>query len=493
MLRHIVFYLPSNVVPAVCSLLLVFAYTRVLTPEEFGIYSLVFSGVLVAQNAMFFALPVAITRFHPGAVLNDQEYQFLKTAYALFYAMAMVVVVVGVGIMSAQVLEPSIQRAAWLAVPLLLSRAAVGMNQAVNRSSNRMGRYNAIECAHALLGIGIGLALIPAIGPQAEAVLLGLLISALICAVGDAGLLLFPFRRHTPPLDRAAVIKLARYAWPLIAVAATACVLQLSDRFLLGSFGDTSMLGIYAVAYSLVDRPMGLICSAISTATFPMAVQIMEKHGREAGRIQAGKNGAVLLAITLPACAGLALTAPEVSATLVGAAFRDGVSLLIPIMCMTALLHGVRAHFVDHAFHLSGQSSTMLWSYGPAAVANVVLNVILIPRYGMVGAAWTGLACQALAVVVGWVIGQRVFPLWIPLGEVARIIACVVVMSGALLCIEFADSWLGLGEAIATGGSVFALAALVANPGQVRSHLLRLVKGRVSRNVLRTRSKVTSG
>jgi hypothetical protein len=34
---------------------------------------------------------------------------------------------------------------------------------------------------------------------------------------------------------------------------------SVSDRFLLGTLGNAEMLGIYAVAYSLVDRPISLI------------------------------------------------------------------------------------------------------------------------------------------------------------------------------------------------------------------------------------------
>ena len=118
------------------------------------------------------------------------------------------------------------------------------------------------------------------------------------------------------------------YAWPLVAVAGTAVILQNSDRFLLGSLAGTDVLGIFAVAYSLVERPTTLICSSISTATFPLVVQVLENEGQEAARLQAGRNGIALLAVTLPACAGLALTADYIAGSLVGPDFRPGVAAL---------------------------------------------------------------------------------------------------------------------------------------------------------------------
>src|SRR5208282_4752228 len=83
--------------------------------------------------------------------------------------------------------------------------------------------------------------------------------------------------------------------------------------------------------------------------------KVLERQGREAARIQAGRNGVALLAVALPACAGLALTADYIAASLVGPAFRPGVAALIPIMSLAALARGVRAHFIDHASHLSGR------------------------------------------------------------------------------------------------------------------------------------------
>ncbi len=466
--KQILGYVPANLVPAVVSFAMIFAYTRILTPASFGSYTFVFSAVLVAQISFFYAISIGILRFYPGAAMAGRRDKFLKESYSIFYAVGLVLV--GACLAASQVFDRSSELSvfAWLALPLLVFRAAVSMNQAVNRSTDSIWRYNAIECAHAALGFALGLAFIFLIGRTAEAVILGLLVAAVLCSLVDLRLLIAPFRRRIGRIDRTSLLRLIGFSSPLVAVAISASLLQLSDRFLLGTLGDAQMLGIYAVAYSLVDRPTALICASISTATFPMAVQILERQGREAGRIQLGKNGAALLALTLPACAGLALTSPYIAAVLVGPDFRAGVAELIPIMCFTALFRGVRGHFVDHAFTLAGRSSLMLWSYGPAAAANVAINLLVVPRYGMFGAAWTGLGCQAGAVVLGWIIGRRVFPIWLPGAQVFKTVAAVVPMAVALIVVRFSLTWLGLLEAIGLGAGVFAVAALLLDVGGAR-------------------------
>ncbi|HQT75489.1 MAG TPA: oligosaccharide flippase family protein [Rhodopila sp.] len=483
MYRQIIGYIPSNIVPATISVVMIYAYTRLMSPAAFGAYSYIFSAVLILQTSLFYALPIAVMRFYPGAALADRRDGLLKEAYVVFYGMCAFAIVACVLTGSLITLPAEYRVAAWLALPMLLARSLVQLNQAVNRSANLMGRFNTIECMHAVLGFALGLAALLLWRREAEAIVLGLLTGALVCVAIDVRLLISPFRRTAGLLNRAELVRLVEYAWPMVAVAATTMVLQNGDRFLLGSLAGTGVLGIFAVAYNLVDRPTSVICSSISTATFPLAVQVLEHQGREAARIQAGRNGIALLAVTLPACLGLALTADYVAACLIGPAFRDGVAALVPIMSFSALARGVRSHFIDHAFHLSGRPLMMLWTYGPAAVVNIALNLYIVPRYGMFGAAWTALLCQAGVVVGGWFLGTALFPIWLPFWQVVRCVLAVVPMAAALVLVRFPLDWYGLSAAIAMGGAIYIVCAALLDVGEIRSQGLAFLRRRAQRKM----------
>jgi O-antigen/teichoic acid export membrane protein len=481
--RQIIGYIPSNVIPAVVSMVMIYAYTRLLSPAEFGSYTYVFSAVLVLQTSLFYALPTAVMRFYPAAALAGRRDGLLKEAYIIFYALAGAVSLLCVILALVVHLPEQYRLAAWLALPMLLFRSLVQLNQAINRSANSMRRFNTIECLHAVLGFGLGVVALFVLGRGAAAIVIGLLIAAVICSLIDLRLLVVPFRASAGRLDRGQLVRLAEYSWPMVAVAATSMIMQNSDRFLLGSLAGTEMLGIFAVAYNLVDRPTTVICNSISTATFPLVVQVLEHQGKEAARIQAGRNGIALLAVALPACVGLAFTADYVAHTLVGPAFRQGVAALLPIMSLTALARGVRSHFIDHAFHLSGRPMMMLWSYGPATIVNIALNLYVIPRYGMFGAAWTALACQSGIVVAGWFIGTSMFPVWLPVWQVVRCVAAVVPMILALTLIRFPLDWFGLGSAIMMGGVLYVVSALLLDVGDMRSLGWRSLRRRLRTKV----------
>ena len=347
-----------------------------------------------------------------------------------------------------------------------------------------MRRYNTIECLHAVLGFAFGLAALLIIGRGATAIVLGLLTGAVLCSLMDLRLLAVPFRRTVGKLDKAELVRLVDYAWPMVAVAATTMIMQNSGRFLVGSLAGAEMLGIFAVAYSLVERPTTLICSSISTATFPLAVQVLEHQGKQAACLQAGRNGIALLVVALPACIGLAFTADYVAASLVGPAFRAGVATLIPIMSFTALARAICSHFINHAFHLSGRPLQMLWTYVPATVLNIGLNLYIVPRYGMLGAAWTAFACQWTTVVVGWFVGTSLFPVWLPIGQMLRNVAATIPMIAGLILIRFPLNWFGLFNALVLGGVLYSVSIILLDVGEVRSLGRAALRRRIRHKVL---------
>ena len=483
MYRQIIGYIPSNVIPAIVSIVMIYAYTRLLSPAAFGSYSYVFSAVLVLQSSLFYALPIAVMRFFPGAERAGRRDGLLKEAYVVFYVMCLAIVGLSVCVGLLVDLPEQYRVGAWLALPMLLFRSVVQLNQSVTRSGNLMRRFNTIECLHAVLGFVLSLAAMVVMGPGPEAIILGLLVAAVICSAFDFRLLASPLRHAAGALDKAELMRLVEYAWPLVAVAATAMIMQNGDRFLIGSLAGAGALGFYAVAYNLVERPTTLLCSSISTATFPLVVQVLENQGREAARIQAGRNGIALLAVTLPACVGLALTADYIAASLVGPAFRAGVAALLPIMSFTALARGLRAHFIDHAFHLSGRPLLMLWTYAPATVLNIALNLYVVPRYGMFGAAWTALLCQSATVIGGWFLGTSLFPIWLPFAQVCRCLIAVVPMAVALTAIRFPLDWFGLFASIMLGGATYIVSAVVLDVGDVRSICRRALHQRLRQRV----------
>ena len=101
-------------------------------------------------------------------------------------------------------------------------------------------------------------------------------------------------------------------------------------------------------------------------------------------------------------------------------------------------------------------------------LANIVLNMILLPRIGLMGAVYATVACYALALVLSALIGQRLARLPVPLVDVATAGLACVVMAGATLLVPTIG---GLPELIAkaiVGAIAFGAAAIGLNAAGAR-------------------------
>ena len=139
-----------------------------------------------------------------ASVLAGRRNGPLKAAYLAFYALGAAVSVLCIGAVFLVHLPNQYRVAAWLALPLLLFRALVQLNQAVNRCGNSMGRFTAVECLHAVLGFSLGLATLFIPGRSAESIILGLLIAAAVSSMVDGRLLLTPLRLTADPCKSSA-------------------------------------------------------------------------------------------------------------------------------------------------------------------------------------------------------------------------------------------------------------------------------------------------
>ncbi len=459
-------YLPATIIPALVSLGVVLAYTRLLSPAEYGRYSLAFTALMVVQVSLFYTLSLSIVRFYPVAVREGATSDLIRTSYIGVIVVGLIAAALAAAVLIFAPLPSKLLPVLWLALPLLLLRATLSAGQAVRRASDASGSYSVVECGQAIIGFAAGVLLVVLRGPTAENVMLGLIIGA--AAMLGIGARDFWRAFVEGRFDRT----LQRNAWvfsaPLALTYSVGAALQYGDRFMVAGLAGAQALGIYTVATVLVDRPTALAGIAITTATFPRVVRTLEDEGVEAARAQLGFNGILLLAVAAPACVGLMLIAPQLAGITVGPAFRTGLVALLPIVAATALIRMMSAHFIDHAYHLARRSDLMLLAYGPFAVLNLGIDVVLIPRFGVLGAAWAALGCLSLQCLISALLARRVFPLWLPPADIARVAAALLPMIVFARMIDLTDPWLHLGAVMAESVVSYAVMLIVLDLAGLR-------------------------
>lgn len=177
---------------------------------------------------------------------------------------------------------------------------------------------------------------------------------------------------------------LARDGWPLVISGFMSLISMKIDQIMLGSMLNDEKVGIYAAAVKIVDAFI-FIPSFIVTSVFPALVRA-RRQGVELyqERFQCLYDvfvwGGLLLATLVT------LSAPLLIRVLFGADFAEAAPVLgIYVWCTVFWFAGSAGHRYLISENLARLSLVMT---ATGAAVNVLLNLILIPRYGVIGAAW---------------------------------------------------------------------------------------------------------
>lgn len=466
--RQVLGFLPAHVVPAVASFAGVYIFTRVATPAEYGLFALVMSVAQMCQSVLFYWIQVGATRHVDAArlagrlpELRSAVYRSHAATFALFAAAFSIALLV-------LPLESRLRDALWFALAIVGLRSLVAVNQAFARGELRTARFNLVECVQALAQLGFGLLLLQLTAARAGALLVGTVAASLLVLTIDVRAIGSALRRPTP---RSEVVALLRFGLPLSVSFALNYVLATSDRLLVEYFLGSGAVGVYSVAYSLMDRAVSSIFIAVGLAAFPLAIRAYERDGPAGASRQLRENGRLLLALAVPTCLLLMCLNRQLAAVMVGEAFRAEASEIMPWVALAALLAGFQIHFFDHAFHLSRRTTLFLWTTGPAALLNIGLNVWLLPRLGLMGAVWATLASYAVSLVASIAVGARVLKVPLDLPELARVLLASAVMVAAVRFADVPGTVAGLAAASGVAVLVFGAMAWALDIAHWRSQL----------------------
>jgi O-antigen/teichoic acid export membrane protein len=190
---------------------------------------------------------------------------------------------------------------------------------------------------------------------------------------------------------------LARTSVPIGLITLLGAVLLRLDVTLLSFLGDAAKVGIYAVAFRLVEATQ-FLGSAFAAAMLPWLARA-ERSGRVGLARGYGLGLTVVVALLLPVALGLVLFARPIIDLLYGEAFAGAV-VPLQLLGMMTLLWGINA-FASTLLIARDRPGSYVRLLVPVIVQNIAFNLLLIPRFGARGAAFdavfSGFLLAALA------------------------------------------------------------------------------------------------
>ncbi|WP_333892673.1 lipopolysaccharide biosynthesis protein [Mycolicibacterium gadium] len=254
---------------------------------------------------------------------------------------------------------------------------------------------------------------------------------------------------------RGQVVKFALASWATGVLGAL--VFGRTEILFLEHYTGLSAVGFFTAAVTVAEMAVQLPPLLLS-ALLP---RFSEQHGLGAQddmqRLYRTMT-ALIAVLIVPLCLGLAAIAPVLVPLLFGAKFDDAVPVASVLLVAAAISSlGVTTFYLLQSV---GKTGFLLLSNGLGLVGTIVLGFLLVPRYGLIGAAWSRGAVQVSVVLIEtWYVTRKlqISPPYRALGAIA--VASVAQAAVAYyLCLEF--------------GGIVAL--LIAIPAAIITYLVAL-------------------
>ncbi len=195
------------------------------------------------------------------------------------------------------------------------------------------------------------------------------------------------------------------YGYPFIGIEAASLLIKYSDRYLIDYFLGPSEVGVYSVSGNLCMSISTGIFSSIWLALSPMYMRIYRTEGenKTAEFVSASIN--ILLLVSIPIVFGLSVISREVILVLASKKFIDAASV-IPFLICGAAIWGLIPLYAT-GFYIKKKVNLYNRIVFFSTCLNIALNIYMIPRWGIQGAAIATLITYIAAFILVFKVSFR--------------------------------------------------------------------------------------
>jgi len=194
-----------------------------------------------------------------------------------------------------------------------------------------------------------------------------------------------------PTAEHAGAARWLGESWPLFVNQLLQGLFFWVDALLLPGLAGNAVAGVYAAAYKVAGGA-GIVSSSFTLALFPRLARATDFAGAYRLALR------VLLQVAFPLAAGIALLAEPIVAVVGGRDYLpDSAIALAILICYLPLSYA--NGLTQYMLIAAGRQRLLTGAFVAALIFNLAANLVLIPRFGYVGAAWVTVASEIVLLV----------------------------------------------------------------------------------------------
>ncbi|MBN2518204.1 MAG: oligosaccharide flippase family protein [Candidatus Altiarchaeota archaeon] len=243
-----------------------------------------------------------------------------------------------------------------------------------------------------------------------------------------------------------------KFGLPLVLGSLSISILNVGDRYVIGFMMSSVAVGIYSVAYNLANVLLFFL-HAIDTALLAPLSKAYDESKMHQVKNYLSYSMKYFLMFSIPATIGLAILSPVIIRSLTTAEFVDGSMAITTIVALSNIMYGLYLINVSVLFLIKRTT----WSASlviVAAIANIFLNILLVPVLGIVGSAIATLICFTGQFIAASILSAPYIKISIDPVFLSKSIAAASLM-GIILYFIAPKGWVNIVLAVLLGAGIY--------------------------------------
>lgn len=392
--RDMVKYSPSKIIGMLGNAIIVPVYTSLLSPEQYGLYSLsiallsflciIFSDWVGLSGLRFFRhhqimkdmpkylttlVTILITNiflmFVVAFIFRNNFYEFFKIPVKYFLAILVLIIPVAIRALLFQLLRAQLKSMSFTLSTIINQFLTILLSVFFIKFFN-------LGAMALLLGMGVSISLID-----------------LLLIYQSNILSWFKLQK----IEWHSVLPIFKYGIPIAATSLSAWIINQSNKFIMNSIHGFSQVGIVGVAYGLTLPLLMTIFSIITVAAIPRIINMYEEK-IDVRPIISRFTGYFIL-IALPVITVITLySADYVHMLSSNDKFQDAFKL-VPYFAFGTFFMAI-TDYTTLQYHLANKTYIDFIIKLTSGIAGVILNILLIPDFGLIGVGIATLGANLL-------------------------------------------------------------------------------------------------
>jgi O-antigen/teichoic acid export membrane protein len=429
-------YTAASIVSKLIAVALLPLYTRYLTPADYGAAEVMFAAVVSASIVVRLGTIEALLRFFYKG--DEDPDRVVGTSFAALFWLSTAAALLALPLarpISEALLDRPAPDLARIAIGGLWALTLFEFLLTLFRLEERARAFFTVTVANVLATIALTVVLVVGEGEGARGLLIGSYASG---AAFVLGLIVAQRRRLSLRIDRPLMRRLLRFGLPTMPAELSLYLLNFVDRIIIVRAAGLAEAGLYSLAVKFAQA-VNVLVRGFQLAWPPLAYSI-----RDDG--EARRAYAAIVTWFVSGCAfvviGMWLFSRWIVRALAAPEFFDSFEA-VGLISTAVTLYALYMVLVV-ILGRTGRTEFNFPATIAALVANVALNLALVPPFGIVGAGVALVVSYLLVVALMYAFTQRLFPVPYEWGRLAR----VVLVSAALV---------GVGEALLPGDGIEGL------------------------------------